>query len=664
MWGENAKVRWLMMITSAIGAIVLGSSLYHTARIAANPVWLVLVVLAVALSFVGTIKIPGARAQISVSDPVVFTGALLFGPYLAAILAALDSGFQSVRFSRKVSVCAYNMATMTTSIYVSTLIVDFFFPHIMGDASLSFDPAKSIAPMGLLALLHYFINTMLIAAVVALRQKHGILKTWFENFQWSSTSYIAGAATAGCICFLVKHVGPIAIVVVTPTFVGLYILYRVYLGKVETKNQQVAELSSVYNQVLWAKAEWDSTFDAMSDPVFLFDSEGRLNRINKAGLTLSNGQTYEDLLGKNCCELGVTCSPNICRVRHILLSSDPEGDKWTSEIEKHERAFVMKCDPVRDDQGTLRSLVIVLTDITAYKNLREQVLYSEKMATVGQLVAGVGHEINNPLNAIMGFTNIALLDDRLSDKTRRHLEIVVSQALRTRKSIQTLLTFARQHKPKKAVYEINAILQQVLELVENDLQLNSITLSLDLPELPKVLCDSPQLQQVFLSVIINAEQSMLRAYGRGHLEIKGHLSENKVVISVRDNSPGLSPENLKRIFDPVFTTTETGTKNGLGLSICYGLIQEHGGRFYAESKLGRGTTFFIELPVATESSLSLNSDQPQMASIAGKAASENNQSLVADGARAEQMSDIDAQELTAAGSARNSVDFIRSAAML
>ena len=185
MWGENAKVKWLMTITTALGLFVLASSIYNTARIVANPLWLVLVVLAVALSFVGTIRIPGVRAQISVSDPVVFTGALLFGPYLAAILALLDSGFQSVRFSRKLSTCSFNMATMSTSIFFSALIVDYFFPGILGNTTLNFDASRSIAPMGLLALLHYFINTMLIAAAVAFRQKQPLLRTWIDNFQWN-----------------------------------------------------------------------------------------------------------------------------------------------------------------------------------------------------------------------------------------------------------------------------------------------------------------------------------------------------------------------------------------------------------------------------------------------------------------------------------------------
>src|SRR5258708_36748936 len=137
MTRENAKVKWLMGITIALGLFALVDSLYNTSRIAASPLWILLAVLAIALSFVGTINIPGARAQISVSDPVIFTGALLFGPYLAAILTALDSGFQSGRFSRRIYVCAFNMATLTLSVYVSTRIVDFIFPNILGNSLLT-----------------------------------------------------------------------------------------------------------------------------------------------------------------------------------------------------------------------------------------------------------------------------------------------------------------------------------------------------------------------------------------------------------------------------------------------------------------------------------------------------------------------------------------------
>jgi len=607
---ENAKLKWLMTITTILGLFVLADSVYNTSRIVANPLWLVLVVLAVALSFVGTVQIPGATAQISVSDPVVFTGALLFGPYLAAILAALDSGFQSVRFSRKLLTCSFNMGTMSVSIFVSTLVVDYFFPGILGNTALNFDAARLIAPMGLLALLHYFINTAIIAAAVAIRQKSPLLKTWVDNFQWSSTSYIVGAATAGCICFLVKYLGPFAIVIVAPTFAGLYFLYRVYLGRVETKNQQVAELSSVYDQVALAKAEWDSTFDAMSDPVFLFDNKGRLSRINKAGLVLANGPSIEDLLQRTCCDLGITCDSKICRVKQVVET----GEKWSCEIENRTGSFVLKGDPVKDEQGNLRSVVIVLTDITAYKALREQVLYADKMATVGQLVAGVGHEINNPLNAIMGFTNIALMDENLSDKTKRHLEIVVSQAMRTRKSIQTLLSFVRQQKPKKALYDINTLLQQVLDLVEHDLQLNSIQLTVDLAESPKVMCDSPQMQQVFLNVIVYSEQATVQSHGRGRLEVKSRQFEDRAIVSIHNDGQFITPENLKRIFDPVFTPKEGGNGTGLGLSICYGLVQEHGGRLYAESTQERGTTFFIELPIGVEKLRSLTIEQREVLS--------------------------------------------------
>ena len=151
------------------------------------------------------------------------------------------------------------------------------------------------------------------------------------------------------------------------------------------------------------------------------------------------------ILGRTCCELGITCTADLCQVEQVVAT----GKQLIGETENRNGSFVLKGDPVTDARGNLRSVVIVLNDITAQKNLREQVLYSEKMATVGQLVAGVGHEINNPLNAIMGFTNIALMDEALSEETKRQLEIVVSQAMRTRKSIQNLLRTSLDNKNQK-----------------------------------------------------------------------------------------------------------------------------------------------------------------------------------------------------------------------
>ena len=151
----------------------------------------------------------------------------------------------------------------------------------------------------------------------------------------------------------------------------------------------------------------------------------------------------------------------------------------------------------------------------------------------------------------------------------------------------------------------------MLELRLYELQANSISLGLDLPELPKIICDGPQLQQVFLNIIVNAEQAMLQANGRGHLEIKTQQSKDKLVISIHDDGPGITPEHLKRIFEPFFTTKEPGKSSGIGLSICYGVIQEHGGRLYAESEPGKGTTFFVELPIVVEKSESKTTEHPK-----------------------------------------------------
>jgi signal transduction histidine kinase/CheY-like chemotaxis protein len=229
--------------------------------------------------------------------------------------------------------------------------------------------------------------------------------------------------------------------------------------------------------------------------------------------------------------------------------------------------------------------------------VQERLLQSEKMSSVGQLVSGVAHELNNPLTGIMGFAQLLLLRE-LDETSRRQVETIYAEAERASKIVSNLLTFARRRKAQKEPSELNTLIERVLELRNYDLRVRNIDVSLDLdPSLPSTLVDANQIQQVFLNVIINAEQAMLTNGGEGTLRIQTRGRDGAVLVSFQDSGPGMSAETMRRIFDPFFTTKEAGEGTGLGLTISYGIIEEHGGRIWAESRGGRGTTFFIELPV-------------------------------------------------------------------
>jgi two-component system, NtrC family, sensor kinase len=234
---------------------------------------------------------------------------------------------------------------------------------------------------------------------------------------------------------------------------------------------------------------------------------------------------------------------------------------------------------------------------TQTRLVQERLLQSEKMSSVGQLVSGVAHELNNPLTGIMGFAQLLLLRD-LDETSRRQVETIYGEAERASKIVSNLLTFARRRKAQKEPANLNTLLERVLELRNYDLRVRNIDVVLDLdPSLPETLVDANQIQQVFLNIIINAEQAMRGGDGDGSLRITTGVKDGNVLVSFADSGPGMNAETLRRIFDPFFTTKEAGDGTGLGLTISYGIIDEHGGRIWAESLAGRGTTFCVELPL-------------------------------------------------------------------
>jgi two-component system NtrC family sensor kinase len=255
-------------------------------------------------------------------------------------------------------------------------------------------------------------------------------------------------------------------------------------------------------------------------------------------------------------------------------------------------------------------LVTVARDVTERRRLEEQIQQAGRLAAVGELAAGVAHELNNPLAAILGYAQLLTKSNDLNEVTRKDLNAVYSEAQRAAKITQNLLTFARKHNPERQLVSINEAIKKTLELRDHQMSVNNIELSVQLqPDLPTTMADFYQMQQVFMNIIINAEQAMIEAHGRGRLLVKTRAVDGVIQITLIDNGPGIPKENLNRIFDPFFTTKEVGKGTGLGLSMCYGIIQAHGGRMYARSEPGKGATFVVEIPIITQDAPIAKSDE-------------------------------------------------------
>ncbi len=255
-------------------------------------------------------------------------------------------------------------------------------------------------------------------------------------------------------------------------------------------------------------------------------------------------------------------------------------------------AFNRMTADVERSQSQLKQTVETLQTTQA------QLIQSEKLSAVGEFVAGIAHELNNPLAAVMGFAEI-LKTAPVDPKYQRHLLLIYKSAERCQKIVHSLLSFARRQQPQRSLVDVNNLVEEVLEIVAYQLKTNNIkVLGEYYPALPPVLADSHQIQQIIINLINNARQAIESYQNLGKLVITTEVKQNKVRIKIADNGPGISPENLSKIFDPFFTTKGVGKGTGLGLSLCYGLIKDHGGNILVESQLGSGATFIVELPAA------------------------------------------------------------------
>ncbi len=236
----------------------------------------------------------------------------------------------------------------------------------------------------------------------------------------------------------------------------------------------------------------------------------------------------------------------------------------------------------------------------AYEDLRhtqEQLLQSEKMSAVGQLIAGVAHELNNPLTAILGYAQL-LESEELNERAADYVSKLFKQAQRTHRVVQNLLSFARQRKPQKQSVDIRKVLEETLTLRDYDLRVNNIRIVRQIEDpIPAVTADPHQLEQVFLNVINNAVDAILEKDESGTLKVRVYSDEGVVHAVFQDSGPGI--KEPAKIFDPFYTTKSVGKGTGLGLSICYGIVKEHGGDIVARNRPEGGAIVEITLPAAT-----------------------------------------------------------------
>jgi PAS domain S-box-containing protein len=265
--------------------------------------------------------------------------------------------------------------------------------------------------------------------------------------------------------------------------------------------------------------------------------------------------------------------------------------------------FSVSLSPSRDETNQVNSVVVVMTDITDAVLLQAKLAHTEKMATIGRLVSGVAHEVNNPLAAILGFTDLLLEDPTMPASAREELQIILQETQRTKEIVQGLLSFARQRPALREPMQVNAILRQTIKLRSYDFSSHGVEVSEEFDEnLEAAMGDPQQLQQVFLNILNNAYDAIQDSGNHGKIRIRTRRTLDFIEVAFIDNGTGISePE---RIFDPFFTTKPAGKGTGLGLSICYGIVRAHGGEILCWNNEGdSGSTFVVRLPIAADISL-------------------------------------------------------------
>jgi len=268
-----------------------------------------------------------------------------------------------------------------------------------------------------------------------------------------------------------------------------------------------------------------------------------------------------------------------------------------------------------DDRGELR-IEALMRDVSERKKLDDetrdlyhQLLQAEKMAALGQTISGVAHELNNPLATILSWAERLSQKPTNDDSLRRGLETILNESERAARIVRNLLTFARKRQTTRAMVDINHVVRETLALRAYDQQLSNISVLDALAAgLPQVFADGYQVQQVLLNLIINAEQAMLSSHGRGILVVRSwhDADRESIILEINDDGPGIPEDVQPKIFDPFFTTKEVGKGTGLGLTVAYAIVKEHGGRIRLESRPQGGASFFVEMPVSGKFSAAIS----------------------------------------------------------
>lgn len=337
------------------------------------------------------------------------------------------------------------------------------------------------------------------------------------------------------------------------------------------------------------KSSWEQTVDAIALALCMVEGSGRIRRANLAFAQLL-GVPITSVVNRPWLEL---VPPGWAEGVRLALAST--GASQQVELQAKGRYFAVEGFPISGSED--QTVVLLFEDQTERRRLQDQLIQSEKMSAIGQLIAGVAHDLNNPLTSVVGFADFLAESEDVPPRLREPLRVVQQEAERASGIVKSLLSFARKQERRRRNAAIPPLIQTTLSLLRNQLMADRVEAKVEFePGLPELDLDFNQIQQVFVNLINNASQAIASTGRPGSVTVRTRKWLDGVAVDIIDNGPGMSPPLAAKVFDPFFTTKPEGQGTGLGLSISQGIVKEHGGRITLSTVEGEGATFTVELP--------------------------------------------------------------------
>jgi two-component system NtrC family sensor kinase len=413
--------------------------------------------------------------------------------------------------------------------------------------------------------------------------------------------------------------GPLRTLAVAPMFKGEEVIGALIVGSVGDNSYDATDLSFVqhladqltisiqnarlYKQVSRAQKEWEATFKAVTDPIFLIDTDYNVLQHNDR-LPPALSTFWNQALSRKCfAKLHGRSEPcPKCPLQEVRRTGQPVHQRWQTEA-----GLVLDLSyyPVLTEEKQLAAVTIILKDVTEKIKMEGRLVQSAKLAALGEMAAGVAHELNSPMTVIIGTAQLVareLQEDGLAERSEE-LNDIVNSGLRCKRIIQNLLTFSRQDQQPATEIDLNSEARRVLEMIKYQINRSQITITEQLSdELPRLIANGPQIQQVLTNFLINARDALTEVERREKTiavatELRVNEGRRWAVMSVTDNGSGIPPENLAKIFTPFYTSKDASKGTGLGLSVSLGIAESHHGTIEVASTAGAGSTFSLLLPI-------------------------------------------------------------------